>query len=163
MGQALFMVKVSESALPPVPIDIGNATEFYRRATTSIGALNGEGMVEAGRVQLTARLVAPSGWLICDGAEVARASFPALFAAIGTAYGAGNGSTTFNLPTQAQCVPPAVAPSPPQVVTGGSVDPATGTPPPADPANPTGGSGGGSVTGGRPAGFHPAFRPRALE
>lgn len=40
----------------------------------------------------------PEGWLWCDGAEVSRAEYPALFKAIGTKYGAGNGSTTFNLP-----------------------------------------------------------------
>jgi len=38
------------------------------------------------------------GWLICDGREVLRARWPELFAAIGTFYGVGDGSTTFNLP-----------------------------------------------------------------
>lgn len=41
---------------------------------------------------------APSGWLICDGSAVSRSTYSALFAVIGTAYGAGNGSSTFNLP-----------------------------------------------------------------
>lgn len=41
---------------------------------------------------------APSGYLICDGAAVSRSTYAALFTAIGTTYGAGNGSTTFNLP-----------------------------------------------------------------
>ena len=40
----------------------------------------------------------PSGWLICNGANVSRTDYAALFAAIGTIYGAGDGSTTFNLP-----------------------------------------------------------------
>jgi len=40
----------------------------------------------------------PSGWLICNGANVSRTDYAALFAAIGTTYGAGNGSTTFGLP-----------------------------------------------------------------
>jgi microcystin-dependent protein len=40
----------------------------------------------------------PNGWLLCDGSAVSRASYAGLFAAIGTVYGAGNGSTTFNLP-----------------------------------------------------------------
>jgi microcystin-dependent protein len=40
----------------------------------------------------------PSGYLECDGAAVSRTMFPDLFAAIGTTYGAGDGSTTFNLP-----------------------------------------------------------------
>ena len=40
----------------------------------------------------------PSGYLFCAGQEVSRATYAALFAAIGTVAGAGNGSTTFNLP-----------------------------------------------------------------
>lgn len=41
---------------------------------------------------------APSLWLMCDGTAVSRTTYSALFAAIGTAYGVGDGSTTFNLP-----------------------------------------------------------------
>ncbi len=41
---------------------------------------------------------APTGWLICDGSAISRTTYAALFAAIGTKYGAGDGSTTFNLP-----------------------------------------------------------------
>jgi len=41
----------------------------------------------------------PAGWLLCDGAAVSRATYASLFAALGTTYGAGDGSTTFNLPS----------------------------------------------------------------
>jgi len=41
---------------------------------------------------------APAGFLLCDGSAVSRTTYAVLFAAIGTSYGAGNGSTTFNLP-----------------------------------------------------------------
>lgn len=41
---------------------------------------------------------APSGWLACTGQAVSRTTYAALFAAIGTTWGAGNGTTTFNLP-----------------------------------------------------------------
>lgn len=40
----------------------------------------------------------PPGWVECDGRELSRVSYAALFSVIGTAYGAGNGSTTFNVP-----------------------------------------------------------------
>jgi len=40
----------------------------------------------------------PSGFLECDGTAVSRATYAALFAVVGTTYGAGNGSTTFNVP-----------------------------------------------------------------
>lgn len=39
-----------------------------------------------------------SGWLLCDGRAVSRTTYQALFDIIGTKYGTGNGSTTFNLP-----------------------------------------------------------------
>lgn len=41
---------------------------------------------------------APTGWLLCDGSAVSRITYAALFAVIGTAFGVGDGSTTFNLP-----------------------------------------------------------------
>ena len=41
---------------------------------------------------------APTGYLICDGSAVSRTTYAALFAAIGTTFGAGNGTTTFNIP-----------------------------------------------------------------
>lgn len=40
----------------------------------------------------------PEGWLLCNGAAVSRSTYSRLFAKIGTKYGSGNGSTTFNLP-----------------------------------------------------------------
>lgn len=40
----------------------------------------------------------PEGWLQCNGAAVSRTTYAALFAVVGTKYGSGNGSTTFNLP-----------------------------------------------------------------
>jgi microcystin-dependent protein len=41
---------------------------------------------------------APSGFLLCDGSAVSRTTYSTLFAAIGTTYGAGDDSTTFNIP-----------------------------------------------------------------
>lgn len=40
----------------------------------------------------------PAGWLLCNGQAVSRATFSALFTAIGVAFGAGDNSTTFNVP-----------------------------------------------------------------
>lgn len=40
----------------------------------------------------------PIGWLICNGQAVSRTTYAALFAVVGTTYGVGNGSTTFNVP-----------------------------------------------------------------
>lgn len=52
----------------------------------------------AGIVMPFAGSVAPGGYLLCDGSAVLRSTYPDLFTAIGTLYGAGDGSTTFNLP-----------------------------------------------------------------
>ncbi len=54
--------------------------------------------IPAGSITATGRVTAPTGWLLCDGSAVSRSDFSGLFDAIGTAYGAGDGSATFNLP-----------------------------------------------------------------
>jgi len=45
-----------------------------------------------------AGLTAPVGYLMCDGSEISRATYSTLFAAIGTSFGIGDNSTTFNIP-----------------------------------------------------------------
>lgn len=57
-----------------------------------------ENGVPAGAMMAFGRSSAPSGWLPCDGSAVSRSMYPALFDAIGTSYGNGDGSTTFNVP-----------------------------------------------------------------
>lgn len=52
----------------------------------------------AGAILQFAGSTAPDGWLICNGSTVSRSTYANLFAAIGEAYGAGNGSTTFKIP-----------------------------------------------------------------
>ena len=52
----------------------------------------------AGVVTSFAGSSAPAGWLLCNGAAVSRTTYAALFAAVGTTWGVGDGSTTFNLP-----------------------------------------------------------------
>lgn len=52
----------------------------------------------SGMVAPFAISTAPAGWLECDGAAVSRTTYAALFAAIGTTFGSGDGSATFNLP-----------------------------------------------------------------
>ena len=51
-----------------------------------------------GVVMPYASTTAPDLWLLCDGSAVSRTEYAALFAVIGTTYGTGDGSTTFNLP-----------------------------------------------------------------
>jgi microcystin-dependent protein len=54
--------------------------------------------VPSGAVMTFAMNAAPTGWLKANGAAVSRTTYAALFSAIGTTFGVGNGSTTFNLP-----------------------------------------------------------------
>lgn len=51
---------------------------------------------------------APANWLLCDGSAVSRETYAALFAVIGTRYGAGDGSTTFNIPDFRETTPKGV-------------------------------------------------------
>ena len=55
-------------------------------------------LVPAGMVNAFAGTTAPTGYLICDGSAVSRTTYADLFAVVGITYGAGNGTTTFNLP-----------------------------------------------------------------
>lgn len=54
--------------------------------------------VPTGAMLMWGTASAPTGYLLCNGATVSRSTYSALFAVIGTAYGAGDGSTTFTLP-----------------------------------------------------------------
>jgi microcystin-dependent protein len=54
--------------------------------------------VPVGSVMMYAKLGVPTGWLECSGAAVSRTTYAELFAEIGTVFGVGDGSTTFNLP-----------------------------------------------------------------
>jgi len=55
-------------------------------------------LTPAGTIIYTARTTSPTGYIKANGAAISRTTFSVLFAAIGTTYGVGDGSTTFNLP-----------------------------------------------------------------
>lgn len=73
-----------------------DATDLLRKGEfdTAVVSLT----LPAGVITPFAGSVAPSGWLMCNGQVVSRLTYAALFAAIGTTYGPGDGSTTFKLP-----------------------------------------------------------------
>ena len=56
------------------------------------------GGLPAGSIMAWGTNTPPANWLIADGSAVSRSTYSSLFAVIGTQYGAGNGTTTFNLP-----------------------------------------------------------------
>ncbi len=67
--------------------------EFYHS-----GNLNPQIIVPPGTVVSFAAPIAPTGYLKANGSAISRATFSGLFSVIGTTFGAGDGSTTFNLP-----------------------------------------------------------------
>lgn len=66
---------------------------------TTLTVVPGAGTIlPAGMIFQYAGSSIPTGWLTCDGSAVSRTTYAALFAAISTTWGVGDGSTTFNLP-----------------------------------------------------------------
>ena len=89
---------VSSNLTFTLPGADGNAGEFLKTdgsGNLSFSIVQG---VPSGAVFCMAVASAPSGYLECNGAAVSRTTYAALFAVIGTQYGTGNGSSTFNLP-----------------------------------------------------------------
>jgi microcystin-dependent protein len=71
-------------------------SSFFVAHGSALGA--GPPVVPSGALLPFAGSTAPAGYLLCDGSAVSRVTYASLFAVIGTTYGAGDGSTTFNLP-----------------------------------------------------------------
>jgi len=78
--------------------------------------------VLTGSIQMWPTASAPTGYLLCAGAAVSRATYAALFAVIGTTFGVGDGSTTFNLPDYTGRSPLGANGSYALASTGGSAD-----------------------------------------
>ncbi len=82
-----------------LPSSDGNANDVLQSdgsGNLSFAAL--PSAVPSGTVHLFATTTAPSGYLECDGSAVSRTTYADLFGIIGTTWGAGDGSSTFNLP-----------------------------------------------------------------
>ena len=81
--------------LPPADGSNGQMLQTNGSGALSFTTVQG---VPSGSVFCMAVATVPSGYLECNGAAVSRTTYSVLFAVIGTAYGTGNGSSTFNLP-----------------------------------------------------------------
>lgn len=71
---------------------------FLQLLFARTGGISGGGLVFTGTVVDFAGPTAPNGYLACDGSEISRTTYAGLFVAIGTTWGGGDGTTTFNLP-----------------------------------------------------------------
>ncbi len=93
-----------DNGVDPIPVaTIARTGSLPKLSGNQSDALAGDGswqnrFLPPGVMMDFAGDTAPGGWLLCDGSEASRTTFPALFAIIGIKYGAGNGTTSFNLP-----------------------------------------------------------------
>jgi microcystin-dependent protein len=85
-GAGTFATLVPRQQLTPTPYAL------------SLVAPQSTALCPPGSVMAYMGTNAPPGWLLCDGSLYSRTNYAALFAVIGTASGAGDGSTTFNVP-----------------------------------------------------------------
>jgi len=76
----------------------------------------------AGSIKLWGGSTEPTDWMFCDGRALSRSAYPSLFAKIGTTYGAGDGTTTFNLPNITNRFPVGAGGLYSNGATGGSAD-----------------------------------------
>lgn len=82
----------------PTAGDEGRLVTYDRSLWFDNGQIFVRSGPKVGKVEMLAHSTPDAGWYLCNGAAKSRTGFPELFAAIGTTYGAGDGSTTFNLP-----------------------------------------------------------------
>ena len=108
-GQSVYATSDNQSAFGKFNVQdsnndyafiIGNGSDSANRSNALTVDWSGNVMAQgmAGMIQMFAGSTAPTGWLMCDGSAVSRTTYAKLFSVIGTTYGTGDGSTTFNLP-----------------------------------------------------------------
>jgi microcystin-dependent protein len=78
--------------------------------------------VVTGTIQMWPTVTPPTGYLLCGGTAVSRSTYAALFAVIGTTFGVGDGTTTFNLPNYSDRMPIGSGTIGALAATGGSKD-----------------------------------------
>jgi microcystin-dependent protein len=101
-GETVTPARLNAAATPVVAVADGEITTAkIADGSVALGKLVAavqQSLLPSGAVQAFAMDSAPAGWLAADGAAVSRNTYASLFSAIGTTYGAGDGSTTFALP-----------------------------------------------------------------
>jgi microcystin-dependent protein len=111
---AISSVNPAFTGTPTAPT-ASAGTNTMQIATTAFVLSNG---APTGGLIMWGTGTAPSGWLLCAGAAVSRTTYAALFAVIGTTFGVGDGSTTFNVPNYTNRTPYGTT----LAATGGSAD-----------------------------------------
>lgn len=92
--------------LAPNPTFGANNTQVATTSFVQAAVLTGSSSaVPVGAIFMWGTASPPSGYLVCSGGQVSRTTYASLFAVIGTAFGAGDGSTTFTLPSSYDRMP----------------------------------------------------------
>jgi len=81
---------------PPVSVQTILYNIYQALGGSSGGGSGSSAITGEGKLWFTE--TAPTGWLLCNGAAVSRSTYASLFAVIGTTFGTGDDSTTFNVP-----------------------------------------------------------------
>jgi microcystin-dependent protein len=144
------------SPTAPTPTAGDNTTKLATTAFVTTAVANTS---ITGQILMWPTTSAPSGYLLCDGTAVSRTTYSALFGVVGTTFGTGDGSTTFNVPNYTNRMPYGTTIG----ATGGSADAIvvshTHTATVTDPSHSHsylawGYSGSGGAGGGNPTGFY---------
>lgn len=147
--KAYWFIRTKTTYDPVVPIGSTIDAGFVRDVSNGFAALSG-GYGNAGDLLYRANDRAVAGYILCDGSAVSRFSYKELFDVLGEAWGAGDGSTTFNIPDQTGLAGLVAAPpaTPDQTVSGTSVASGTTVISPTQPGQAGGSTGGGVDSGG---------------
>ena len=89
---------VQEGAQKVVANNLPASTVLGTTVTSSIGTPAGAAGVPVGSIIPWSGSQVPSGWFLCNGQAISRTTYADLFSAVGTTYGGGDSSSTFNLP-----------------------------------------------------------------
>jgi len=97
LSVSLALTMCSDTGAEPDTLTLGDLETRVAALETALAAVQ-TGVVQVGTIVPFGATTPPTGFRLCDGSAVSRSQYADLFAAIGTAWGSGDGATTFNLP-----------------------------------------------------------------
>lgn len=97
-AQSCGSTAANQSLANHCDLTISRMINFNPSSSATVNQLFIDSILPAGIILECGMSTAPSGWLLCDGTAISRTTYSRLFTAIGTTFGVGDGSTTFNLP-----------------------------------------------------------------
>ena len=103
-GASNTLSAIPQASVTNLTTDLSTLTTAISTETSNrTAAINTA--IPVGSIQMWGGAAAPTNWALCDGTAISRSTYSTLFGVIGTTFGSGNGSTTFNLPNLKGKVP----------------------------------------------------------